>query len=74
MVFEPSVLFSPAAVWGEIDEMVRQFYHFIVNNANGSWVFPISLTKTLYLRNQIKICAFEVVLFVNNDPNFSVSH
>ena len=25
MVFEPSVLFPPAAVWGGIDDMVRLF-------------------------------------------------
>ena len=27
MVFEPSVLFPPAAVWGEIDDMVHYFFY-----------------------------------------------
>ena len=26
MVFEPSLLFSPAAVWGEIDDLVRKAF------------------------------------------------
>ena len=30
MVFEPSVLFLPAAVWGEIDDMVP----FLISNEN----------------------------------------
>ena len=32
MVFEPSVLFSPAAVWGGIDDMVPKKFCFEISN------------------------------------------